>query len=113
MAFLVASWKDIFNQETKQDVFHVLSDAFFVPGVVITGIGALMFVSNEGSFDGLSYALLSFIKMFGYKKDEKLKTYNDYKEDKHKKKNSVAFILISGLILIAMSVIMLIIYYNV
>ena len=112
IAFLVAYSKDIFNQEAKKDIFHILSDSFFVPGVAISGIGLLMFVSNEGAFDGLAFAMMSFFKLFSIKNEKKFKTYNDYKEQKREKKNPVAFILISGLFLIGVSIIMLILYYN-
>ena len=35
--------KGIFNQTTPSAVFHILCDAFFVPGVCITGFGLLVF----------------------------------------------------------------------
>ena len=112
IAFLVAYAKDVFIQEDKKVIFHILSDSFFIPGVAITGVGLLMFVSNEGAFDGLSFAMLSFFKLFSIKNEKKFKTYNDYKEQKRQKKNPVSFILVSGLFLIGVSIIMLILYYN-
>ena len=39
--------KDIFAQTAPVDVFHILCDAFFAVGVVITSAGLLIFASNE------------------------------------------------------------------
>ena len=71
IAFLIAVSKDIFNQESKKDIFHILSDAFFVPGIIITGVGLLVVVSNEGAFDGVAFAMIKFANLFTGKNDKK------------------------------------------
>ena len=71
IGFLVANSKDVFEAETKKEVFHILSDSFFVPGIVITGIGLLIYASDEGVFDGIVYGVQSFINMFRSKYEKK------------------------------------------
>ena len=39
------------------DRIRFLSDAFFVPGVLIFCVGMIIFVSGKGSLDGLTYSL--------------------------------------------------------
>lgn len=111
-AFLIAYTRGVFEQETKKDVFHVLCDSLFIPGVLLAGFGGLIFVSNEGAFDGLTFALSSFFKMFSAKGHERPKSYKDYKDEKGKKKTPMAYILLSGLFLLVLSIIMFIVYSN-
>ncbi len=111
-AFIMAFMKNIFQENDLKSIFHILSDCFFVPGVIISSIGGLIFVSNEGVFDGLVFAVSSFFKMFGDRKEMKKKTYRQYKEEREKKKTPMVYILISGLVLIGISFVMLVIYNN-
>ena len=76
IAFLVANYKDVFAQTELSKIFHILTDSFCVPGVLITGIGALIFVANEGAFDGVTYAVTSFLDIF--RKEKKNKTLINY-----------------------------------
>ena len=112
-AALIAFSKNIFAQTDPKVVFHILTDAFFVPGVCITCYGLLVFSSNEGTFDMLIYGTKKFFSLF--KKDmsqEKHKTFYEYKEAQHGNKISFGYLLIIGLALIAISTLFLIFYYN-
>ena len=71
IAGLVAMSKNILEKELLSMVFHVLADSFIVPGVLITGMGGLIFVSNEGAFDGLVYGVTSFLDIFRKEKRNK------------------------------------------
>ena len=62
-SFLIAISKDVFNITDKKTLYHVLSDSFFVPGVITTGIGLLIYVSDQGVFDGIAYGIMAFINM--------------------------------------------------
>ena len=109
-ALYVALTRNIFSVTNPSQIFAILSDSFTVPGVLLTGIGGLMFVSNEGGFDALSYGITSFIDLFRKEKKNKYKTFYDYKEEKASKTLPVSFVLISGLIFMALAIIMLLLY---
>lgn len=109
-ALYVAFIRGIFSETNPSQIFAILSDSFTVPGVLLTGIGGLMFVSNEGGFDALSYGITSFIDLFRKEKKNKYKTFYDYKEEKASKTLPVSFVLISGLIFMALAIIMLLLY---
>ena len=97
--------RDITAQTQMADVMHILCDGFFVVGVVLTGFGALIFVSNEGAFDMMVFGLQSFWDLF--RKERKLKnvTYYDYQCARAQKKLRFSFILICGLAFLAGAVI--------
>lgn len=111
LAFFVALSKDIFDENNIKDVYHILCDSFFVSGIIMTGMGLLIFVSNEGIFDGLVYGVMSFINLFVPKQSRKYSSFYDYKESKKNSRNTkVGFILISGLIILIIAIIMYLLY---
>ena len=98
--------KDLFAQTNPQTIFHILTDAFFVAGVLITATGLLIFTSNEGSFDMLVYGVSSFVDIFRKTSQKKYETYFDYKESRQDKKVSFGYLLICGAIYLAIAFIM-------
>lgn len=106
---------DIFNQTEKRVVFVLLSDAFFISGFMIFGIGALIMIASTGFFDILSYGFKSiwylFIKIT-YKKGE-LEKYYEYVERKRelrerKKDKAFSFyVVLVGLVFIGIAAIFL------
>ena len=113
MALLIANSKELFEQTDLKTIYHILSDSFFVPGIVITGFGLLIFASNEGVFDGVTYAVMSFINMFKSKEERKYSSLYDYKQKKHAVKTKTGFILISGLIILTFGIVFYILYSRV
>lgn len=111
-AAAIAYFRGLFDQTELVGVFHVLSDSFAVSGVLITGFGALVFVSNEGGFDALSYGMVSFFDIFRKEKRNKYRTFYDYKQAKAEKNLSCGFILICGSIILAIALIMLWLYHQ-
>lgn len=105
--------KGIWNESETHNVMSILSDACFVPGVILAGVGLLIFASNGGAFDMLAYA---FIKIFDlFRRDYSARKYKDfyeYREAKKDKKRGMAFMLIVGLVFIALAAIFLIVYYQ-
>lgn len=93
-----------------------LSDAFFVPGILILGFGCLVFVSAEGSFDGLLYGLKLFADKFRFgrfAREHKLESFGDYKARKAEKgKPSFGFMIIVGLVFLAISAAFLLRYMS-
>ena len=106
VAFAIAYGNDIFNQTKLYNVFGILTDSFFVPGIMLVGIGGLLFVSNEGMFDSFVYGITSFADLFRQEKKNKHRTFYDYKESKKDRNISFNFLLISGLVFMVMTGIM-------
>ncbi len=108
--FLIALSKDIFEQTSIVKILHILCDCFFVVGVVTTSIGLLIFSSNEGTFDILVYGVSSFVDMFRKTSKKKYETFYDYRDSRADKKISFGFLLICGLIILAISLIIYLFY---
>ena len=102
--------KDILQQTAPVEIFHILTDAFFVVGTVITCAGLLVFSSNEGSFDMLVYGVKSFLDMFRKNSMKKYDTFYDYRESRADKKLKFGFLLICGLMFLTISLVMYFFY---
>lgn len=110
---IIVCTKKIWNYDDGKQVLRILSDAFFVPGVILAGVGLLIFASNGGAFDMLSYAFIRFFDLFRRDvRNKKYKDFYEYREAKKDKKRGTAFMLIVGVIFIALAGIMLIAYYQ-
>ena len=102
IAFLVIWSKGFFTHSIAVNI-QILSDAFFVSGVLMTLFAGMMYVSSEGGLIGIGFVLrnvvLAFIPM-GRAKHEK---YADYRERKlsEAKNQSFRHILVTGLIFLA------------
>lgn len=97
----------VWNIKDTVGLMQLLSDAFFVAGVSIGGIGLLVFVSNNGVFDMLGYAIGMLLTVLSkHRKYRDFKEYRDAKEAKGKR--SSAFMLIVGLAYTAVAVAFLI-----
>lgn len=98
---------DIFVQTDTAKIFHILCDAFFVPGTLLVCFGLLIFTTNEGTFDGMTYAVKSFVNML---RKHNLKTYDsyyDYKASRKSRDTKFGYLIICGLFFIAVSAVML------
>ena len=91
----------------------VLCDAFTVAGLLMILFAGLMFVSGEGAFLGIGYALGRAVRIFiptiG-RKDESYAKYRERKTGKPKPKGEGA-IFFTGLFFLAIGIIFLIIWY--
>ena len=103
----IAWAKDIFAQTEAGSIYHILCDAFFAVGTVLCCAGLLIFSSNEGTFDMLSYGMSSFIDLFRAKSRKKYPTFFDYKESRKGVKIRFGFLLICGLLFVGISLILL------
>ena len=111
-AGLIIWSKDIFAQTTLTGVFHILCDAFFVVAVVTLSSGLLIFSSNEGTFDMVMFGLKTFWGMFRKNDVRTNETFYDYRASREEKKTPFGFLLICGLIFLAISMVMYYLYYR-
>ena len=62
---LIIFWvNDLFKQTVPQTIYRLLSNGFFFAGVLLAGSGALVWLSNEGTFNFLSYAVQKLLSRF-------------------------------------------------
>lgn len=105
IAFLVIWSKGFFTDRAAVNV-QILSDAFFVSGILMTLFAGMLYISGEGALLGIGFILrnvvLTFIPM-GRMKHEK---YADYRARKlsQAKTRSNRCILVTGLIFLAIGV---------
>ena len=114
IAFLVIWSKGFFTDSAAVNV-QILSDAFFVSGILMTLYAGLMYVSGEGALIGIGFVMrnvvLAFIPM-GRARHEK---YADYRARKlsNAKKSGNRYILVPGLVFLFIGIILTAIWYAV
>lgn len=102
--------KDFFVQTAPVTIYHILTDAFFAVGTVTTCAGLLVFSSNEGTFDVIAYGMSSFFDLFRVHSRKKYDTFYDYRESRANKKLPCGFLTICGLVFLAISIVMYLLY---
>ena len=86
IALAIMGAKGVFTETDTVQVMQILSDSFFVPGVILAGVGALVFASNGGLFDIFGFGFHMFINLF--RRDvtkRKYRTFYDYRQEKKEK----------------------------
>ncbi len=112
IAFLVIWSKGFFAHSLAVNI-QILSDAFFVAGILMTMFAGMMYVSGEGALIGISFvlrnAVLTFIPM-GRAKQERYADYRARKLSKAKK-GSNHYVLVTGLIFLFIGIVFTVIWY--
>lgn len=112
IAFLVIWSKGFFTERIAVNL-QILSDAFFVSGVLMTLFAGMLYVSSEGALIGIGFvlrnAVLTFIPM-GRAKHEKYADYRERKLGKAKKQDNNC-ILVTGLFFLITGIILTLIWY--
>ena len=111
IAWAYLSSKDLGNA-ILQDRYRFLCDAFTIPGMLMILSGALLWVSNEGAFYGVSYCLrVAIFALIPGKHKDASEKYGDYVERKKQKKvHGYAFLFWSGLLSMAVALVFFILY---
>lgn len=99
--------------ENAKNIMKILSDSFFVPGVILSGVGLIIFASNGGAFDILAFAFIRFFDLLRKDVKGKYKDYYEYRQAKKDRHTKMFFMLAVGLVFIAIAVVFLIVYYNI
>ena len=92
---------------------RILSDGCFVAGLLMTGVGLLVWISTTGFFDIFSYGFHSLLVLFSpLRKPENHETFFDYKTAKEERRGKpMAAIVIVGVGYILVSLLCLVLYY--
>lgn len=94
-------------------VFQLMSDACMLPGVLIGGVGLLVFAANDGFFHMLSYAVIHLFDLFRPNaRNEKYRDYYEYKKAKAGRKRPFAHMLIVGLFFLLLSGVFSLVWYS-
>ena len=113
IAFLVIWAKGFFTDRAAVNL-QILSDAFFVSGILMTLFAGMLFVSGQGALIGIGFVLrnmvLTFIPM-GRAKQERYADYRARKLGAAKKRNN-SCILVTGLIFLFIGIVFTVIWYT-
>lgn len=107
--------RGIFNLSAPNEIISLISDGFFIVGMLFTAFGLLLWISTTGVLDIISYGFKSLIVLFTLsKKKPGGGGFYEYKVKQKEKRRPVPFeTLWVGLIFIAISFILVLMYYNV
>ena len=113
IAFIVIWIKGFFTDSVAVNV-QILSDAFFVSGILVTLFAGMMYVSGEGALLGIGFLLKSVILTFIPMGRSKHELYRDYRERKlaERRGESNRHILIVGLLFLITGIILTVIWYS-
>ena len=112
VAFLVIWSKGFFTESVAVNL-QILSDAFFVPGIFMTLLAGMLYISGEGALIGISFVLRNVVLAFIPMGRARHELYADYRARKLKeaKKHNNRYLLLSGLTFLFIGVILTVIWY--
>ena len=112
---LIALSRGIFREEELDMIITIISDAFFIPGVLLICVGLIVYASNEGLFLSISYGFKAIGRTITAKKDEKLmdEKYHEYYARQIQKKVKCKHLLIVGVVFVIISLVFVALYFSV
>ena len=92
-----------FLEQGLMDRYRLLSDAFFLPGILMVLFGCLLWMSNEGAFDGVGYVVSNaFYWLIPGGRLHHYERYGDYVERKRSKRvTGYSFLFWVGVVFVA------------
>ena len=112
IAFLVIWSKGFFAHSLAVNI-QILSDAFFVAGILMTMFAAMMYVSGEGALIGIGFVLRNVVLTFIPMGRAKQEIYADYRARKLKeaKKSNNHYLLVTGIVFLLIGAVFTLIWY--
>ena len=100
-----------FAMDTAVLRFRCLSDAFTIPGVLLLAVGCLIWISQQGMFDFLSYTGKVIVDKF--RPHAESVRYGDYvlEKNENRKTGGFGFLLITGAAFIAIALLFMALFY--
>ncbi len=86
--------------------WRAVSDALFIPGILMTSFGLLLLVADEGVFDMLKFGVMKVFSMIRSEKKraEMPRTYYDYRVERSEKpKVRISHLVMTGLFMMALA----------
>lgn len=114
MAVLISVARGAFSAGTTADRILAFCDGFSVSGVLLLCFGIMIWISNEGFFDVLSYAAQKGLHhLIPGRFSEDLGSFYDYKMSKaNGKRAGSAFLVVPGIVILALGLILMGIWYS-
>ena len=111
IAFLVIWSKGFFTDSASVNL-QILSDAFFVSGILMTLFAGMLYVSGEGALIGIGFVLRNVVLAFVPMGRARHELYADYRARKlgEAKKREDRCILVTGLIFLIIGIILTVIW---
>lgn len=114
IAAAIALYEGVLDATETHQILRCLSDGFFVPAILFVGFGLMMWIAGTGFFDIFGYAFKSLFAIFTpLKKLKEHPKYYDYrcaKDEKRKEKPATNTLLVTGLIALALAMLLLVLY---
>ena len=113
IALFVSIKGGLFSAGEMAEAFRILSDSFFVPGVLFMGAGALGWVSSKGTYDMLGYGCGRLARHFipGMDK-EKYDDFFRYKQQRDENgRKWKSHLLLSGMAAILIAGVFMVLYF--
>ena len=103
--------RDLANQALIEQ-YHILCDAFTLPGLFMIMIGLLLLMGNLGALDAISFAFHYLFHTFLPLTGESM-TYLEFVEDRREHRvHGFGFLLIVGAVFTAIAVVFLMLYMS-
>ena len=114
LTLAVLTTHGFWQTELPVERYRLLCDGFFVPGALLVSAGALIFVSNYGIFNGISYAARYVARMFVPWSGRRDESYGDYVSRRAEKGNitGYGFLFLVGGVFLAVSLVFLALFYQ-
>lgn len=118
ISFIVIWIKGFFTDSIAVNI-QILSDAFFVPGILMLLFEGMMFISGEGALIGFGFVLRNVVLYFvpmGRNKHEKYAEYRERKLSQIKKEKDHCILVVGSIFLfigIVLTVIWDVNFYNI
>lgn len=116
LAFVIMTVRGIFSAGTLSQVLLCACDGFSVSGLIFLCIGAMAWISGEGAFDMLSYAVRKGLHhLIPGKFGEDGETFYDYKTKRAERKSEPLkkSILITGAVWFTIGMMLIAVWYYV
>jgi len=112
ITFIVFWIKGFFGSSVAVNI-QILSDGFFVSGILMTMFAGMMYISGEGALIGIGFVLRNVLLTFIPMGRTKHEVYAKYRERKmaSMKKSGDHCILVTGLLFLLIGVIFTVIWY--
>ncbi len=103
-----------FLELEKRMQYHLLCDAFSLPGFMLLLSGCMVALSNAGALDAIGYLGHILVNAFLPSRTGKVMQYFDYvQEKKEKRVKGYGFLNVVGGVFLAVSFVFLALYYSV
>lgn len=116
--FYVSS-KGIRNKRPA-DRYKILADGFTIPGLLVTGFGLMMVISDTGTLDGVIYGMQTAFRMLTFQllsKGKQQPNYSDFKDHREEMRQlrrlrggGFGFMIITGGAFLAAAVVFVFLY---